>query len=243
MTRTGAGAHLVDLVRAEVTKTVTHPVTPGAVAAALLAGTTTALLTVTDAVRLGTQETPVPLAALPGVVLAPVHLLLVVAAVAGDEHRSGLHRVTLTVVPHRRHLAVARMVALAVVAAGAAVVALAPARAVLVHHGTVPGPVLPDVARWVAACVLLSVLAHGLAVAARSAAVAVGVLVAVPVLVAAGVVPWPAVVRVLPAQAALGLTGTGGVDLLAPGPALLVLGAWALAAAAVGATALVRRDA
>ena len=238
---------LRDVVRAEVTKALTHPVAAPAVLGALAVSTALAVVVASDVVRLGTGGEPVSLEAFPGLLVAPVYLLLVaVATVAGSEHTTGQHRVTLTAVPRRGRLAVAQLLALVAVSTPAALLALAPARLVLAPQdgsGLADGAL--DVGRWVLASVLLSVVAYGLTSVARSATVALGVLVALPVVVAAGALPWPRVVRFLPHEAVVAVTGAadGGAGALTSGAAALVLGGWAVLAAAAHTVSLLRREA
>ncbi|MCC2313308.1 hypothetical protein [Cellulomonas xiejunii] len=236
-----------DVVRAEVTKALTHPVTAPAVLGALAVNTALAVIVASDVVRLGTGGDPVSLEAFPGLLVAPVYLLLIaVATVAGGEHTTGQHRVTLTVVPRRGRLAVAQLLALVAVSTPAALLALAPARLVLARQdgsGLADGAL--DVGRWVLAYVLLSVVAYGLTSVVRSATTALGVLAALPVLVATGALPWPRVVRFLPHEAATAVTGVadGGVTALTSGVAVLVLGGWAVLAAAAHTASLLHREA
>lgn len=237
-----------DVLASETTKIVTLPASVlmlalTAVANLVLAGIDAAGVTFYTA---GSTE-PSSLSSFGAMMLAPLYAFLVLPVYAvATEYRGGQLRVSLTATPHRLTLVLAKLAATLGVVLAAAVVAVAPARVLAgVGDGQGAGAVLTDVARWVAVYVLMSLVAFGLAGILRSAVAALGVLVALPVVVATGILQWPSVIRLLPDQAGLSLLGTPGYDVtsLPASTALLVLVAWSVLLVSGCAVALVHRDA
>lgn len=237
---------LRDVVRAEVTKALTEPAVPFVLAAVLVLNTALCVLASSDVVRLSTGDGLVQLSGVGAVVLAPAYLFLVVPVhLAGSEHAGGQYRLTLAAVPDRSRLVAARLAALAAVVVPAAALVVLPGRLVVTVGGGLPvGAVVLDLVRWTAAHVLLGCVAHGLATLLRSRVAPIGVLALGPLLLATGVLPWPAVIRLLPDQLALSLVGTPGYDVTAlhPAVAAALLTAWAAVALAAGAVAVLQRD-
>ena len=88
-------------------------------------------------------------------------------------------------------------------------------------------------------------IGFGLAGVLRGAIAPLGIMIALPIVVATGILQWPAGIRLLPDQTALSLVGTPGYDVteLPPGAAALVLIAWTILAVSAYGIALARRDA
>lgn len=235
------------MTRAEVTKALTDPAVPRAAVAAAAVATALFALAAADVVRLsGGGGGLVRLADLGAVLFAPVYLfLLVPVLVAGGEYASGQYRVTLSAVPDRGRLVVAKLVALGAVVVPAAVLAVLPGRLVVsVSEGLPAGSIALDLIRWVAAYVLMSCVAYGLATLLRSRIAPLAILALVPLLLATGVLPYPTVIRLLPDQLSLSLLGTPGFDVTAvpPGVAAALLALWAGVLLAAQAVAVLRRD-
>lgn len=236
---------LRDVVRAEVTKALTAPVVPLAGAAALVVGTALCALASADVVRLAAGDGVAELSDVGALMVAPIYLLLVIPVhMAGSEHTGGQLRLTLAAVPDRVRLVVARLAALFVVTPVAAAALLPGRRLVAGAEGLPVGAVLLDGARWTAASVLMGCVAHGLATLLRSRVAPVAILVLVPLLLATGVFPFPAVIKLLPDQLALSLLGTPGYDVTAlpSTAAAALLAAWAAALLVAGSLAVLLRD-
>jgi len=239
---------LRDAVAAETTKIVSNPV------AVLMLAVTVALntlLAVVDASGVtfytaGAGE-PSTLSSFGTLMLAPVYAFLVLpVSAAASEYRGGQLRVSLTAVPDRRTLVFAKLAAVTAAALVGAVVALAPARLVIgVSDGLGAGALALDLGQWIAVYASMSLVAFGLAGLLRSSVTSLGILVTLPVVVATGVVQWPAGLRFLPDQAALSLVGAPAFDVheIPPGAAALALTVWALVSVAAYALSLTRRDA
>ncbi|WP_136191964.1 ABC transporter [Actinomyces procaprae] len=238
-----------DIVAGEVTKLVTSPSTLIMVVVATCANLVLAAVDVSG-VGFYTQPDqiePTSISSFGMVMFAPVYAFLVLPVyAAAGEHRGGQFRMTLLAVPNRRTLLVGKTAGMLVVVAVATAIAVIPARLIIdIPAGLGIGEALLDIARWATAYLLMSVIAFGLAGLLRSAIAAIGILVAVPVIVGTGILQWPQVLRLLPDQAALSLLGTPGYDVTAlpPTTAALTLATWAGLCLATYALALCRRDA
>ncbi|MFW5418472.1 ABC transporter [Nocardiopsis sp. CNT-189] len=237
-----------DVIAAEAVKIATDPIAIALLAAAAAVNT---LLAVIDAsgttFYTGGAREPSTLSSFGTLMLAPVYAFLVLPVyAAAGEYRGGQLRMSLTATPDRRVLLLGKVAAMIAAALAAAVIALAPARLIIgVSAGPGAGGLLLDLGRWVAVYVLMSAVAFGLAGLLRSAIAPLGILVTLPVVVATGVLQWPAGLRFLPDQAALSLVGTPAYDVheLPPGTAALTLALWALLSLAGYGAALIRRDA
>ncbi|MFF4619085.1 ABC transporter [Nonomuraea jabiensis] len=229
---------LVDLLRAELTKTRTLPATWVALGVASAANTVLALLAASDAVRLAGRDGPVAIGELGTLMVAPVYVFAAIAVfAAGSEYRAGQLRVSLAAVPNRHRLAAAKL------AAVAASCLLAAGPAVLPGHLVQP---VADPASLLTVYLLLSLIGYGFAVVARGVVAPLAVLFVTPVLISPALRgSMPDAVRLLPHEAALSLLGlpadpatalnrTGG---------LLTLVAWTGLSVGAGWAALVRRDA
>lgn len=235
-----------DITRAELTKILTDPTTRLAFAAALVVNTALFALSGADVVRLASANGSVQLSDIGVVMFAPVYLFLVIPVyAAGGEYGSGQYRVTLAAVPDRTRLVLAKSAALAAAVVPAAVAALLPGRLLLAAgHGLGPVATLLDVTRWTIAYVLMSCVAYGMAHLFRSRIVPLAILTLVPLLLATGVFPWPAVIRLLPDQLSLSLLGTPGFDVteLPAGLAAILLTCWAVTLLVAHAVATHVRD-
>lgn len=237
---------LRDVTRAEITKALTNPAVPRAAAAAAAVNTALFALAAGGVVRVARGGGLLRLSDLGAVLFAPVYLfLLVPILVAGSEYASGQYRVALSAVPDRGRLVVSKLAALGAVVVPAAVVAVLPGRLIVSVTNDLPaGSVALDLVRWIAAYVLMSCVAYGLATLLRSQIAPLAILALVPLLLATGVLPYPAVIRLLPDQLSLSLLGTPGFDITAlpPGAAAALLALWAGVLLAAQAVAVQRRD-
>ncbi len=218
--------------QAEFTKIRTLPATWIALAVALAADTALGVLASTDAVRIGSSTVD----QLGTLLLAPAYVFIAVAVfAAGSEFTGGQVRVSLLAVPDRSRLFGAKLGVSAAVSVVAAAVVILPGH--LVQQAT-------GFASFVAAYLLLGLLGHGLAVLTRTAVTPLAVLFVAAVLVAPTLRgAFPQLVRYLPHDAALSLTGLAG-DPAAPGrvAGLLVLAGWAAASVLLAWVVFTRRD-
>lgn len=85
---------------------------------------------------------------------------------------------------------------------------------------------------WIGAYTFLSTVAFGLGGLFRGIVAPIGILVAVPLSLATGVLQWNQGIRLLPDQAALSLVQTPAYEVLVipPGWALITLLTWAVTA-------------
>lgn len=237
-----------DVIGSEVTKIITHPATALVLAITLVANL---VLAVIDAAGLkfytGDAGVPSRLSSFGMVMLAPLYAFLVIPVwAAATEHHGGQMRMTLAATPRRGALTRAKLAATLLVCLAAAVVAIVPARIVI---GLSANLSLADLAlnnvQWVAIYLLMSLIAFGLAGILKSTIAPLSVIIAVPIVVATGILQWADGVRFLPDQASLSLVGTPGYDVteLPPGIAALVLLAWAVLSITAYAVALIHRDA
>jgi ABC-2 type transport system permease protein len=190
-----------------------------------------------------------PRLSLTGVQLGQAVVAIVAVLAMGNEYSTGMIAVTLTAEPRRIRVLVAKMIAVAVAVALAAVPAvggsLAVARLLLPEHDLLLRPAVGSVLYLV----LVGLLSLGTATAVRNPAAAIGVVLALlyawPIVTAAVTDPeWlKRLQRTGPASAGLSVQTTTGDPVIAPWPGLGVLALWALGALLVGAVALTRRDA
>jgi ABC-type transport system involved in multi-copper enzyme maturation permease subunit len=196
-----------------------------------------------------------------GLFLAQLAIGVLGVLVVSSEYATGLIRPTLTAVPQRRSVLAAKAIvfgAVALVVSTAGVfVAFWVGQAVLGGKDIGVGLGDPHVLRAVlgAAVYLTAIGLLGLAIAAivRSTpgaiATLIGIILVAPLLAQALPDPWNTdVARYLPTGVGAGLGAAlfsvrPDSDRLGTGPALLVLGAWVVAAFAVAAIAISRRDA
>ncbi|MET7396662.1 ABC transporter permease [Dactylosporangium sp. NPDC005572] len=238
---------MIDIVRAEWTKLRTSPGT-----LALLVGVIVATVGVSAAASAcsGTGcDADLPKLGLTGVQLGQAVVAILGVLVIGHEYGTGMVRVTLTAMPRRLHVLAAKAAVLAAVVAVAAVPAVAGAVAVsqlmLPDHNVVLRPAVGSVLYLV----LVALLALGTATAFRSAAAAIGtilaVLYALPIVLAVVTdEEWRDRLRRMgPSTAGLAVQATTADAVTGPWKGLGVLALWALGALLVGAVLLHRRDA
>lgn len=234
-----------DVIGSEITKIITHPATALMLAITLVVNL---FLAVIDASGLifyaGTG--PSRLSSFGMVMLAPLYAFLVIPVwAAATEHHGGQLRMSLTATPHRGTFVLAKLTATILVCFAAAIIAIVPARLVI---GLSAGLKLPELTlnctQWVGVYVLMSLIAFGLAGLLKNTIAPLGIMIALPIVVATGILQWPDGIRFLPDQASLSLVGTPGYDVteLPPDIAALTLLAWALLSVAAYAITLVRRD-
>lgn len=246
---TAGEIRLADVVRAELTKIRTLPVTWLSLVVALAANALLGWVAATDAVRVAGQDGEIPVAQFGTVMLAPVYAFAVVPVFAsGGEYRGGQLRVSLAAVPDRNRFLTAKLLAVTAATAAAAVLVLLPGR--VIRHVAAEGD--PGAATMVAALLaeataylLLGLVGLGFAAVARSAVTPLAVLVVLPVLVSpvlGGV--FPALVRLLPHEAALSFLGMPADPALALGrPAgFAVLAGWAVLSVAAAWAFTARRN-
>ncbi len=228
------------LLRAEFTKVRTLPATWIALLLALVAYTVLGVLASTDAVRVAGADGTASIGRIGTLMLAPAYVFIGVAVfAAGSEYTGGQLRVSLLAAPRRDRLFAAKLAVSTAVSALAALVVLLPGY--LVQHPGAPGIGLPAL---VSAYLLLGLIGHGVAVLTRTAVTPLAGLFVAAVLVAPTLRgAFPEVVRYLPHDAALSLTGLAE-DPAAPGrlAALLVLAGWAVVSVGLAWAVFTRRD-
>ncbi|WP_238016241.1 ABC transporter permease [Dactylosporangium sp. AC04546] len=238
---------MIDIVRAEWTKLRTSPGT-----LALLVGVVVATVGVSMAASACSGNgcgADLPKLGLTGVQLGQAVVAILGVLVIGHEYGTGMVRVTLTAMPRRLHVLAVKAAVLAAVVAAAAVPAVAGAVAVsqlmLPDHDLVLRPAIGSVLYLV----LVGLLAMGTATALRSAAAAIGtilaLLYALPIVLAViSDEEWRDRLRRMgPSTAGLAVQATTADAVTGPWKGLGVLALWALGALLVGAVVLHRRDA
>jgi ABC-2 type transport system permease protein len=217
-----------DVVAAELTKIRTLPVTWIALAIAVVADILLGVLASSSAFR----TEPSGLAG--ALTMAGVYAFAAIAVhAAGSEHRTRQLGVTVAAVPRRNRLYGAKLTAVVLIAAGAA---LLPGR--LLHD---PGGVVASLAVHL----LVGLIGYGCAVLTRTAVIPLTVLIVVPVLVSPplhGLLPG--VVRLLPHEAALSALGLPAdpATALDHDGGLLALLSWAVLSVGTAWAAFARRD-
>ncbi|MER6078845.1 ABC transporter permease [Streptomyces sp. NPDC001833] len=203
---------------------------------------------------------------LTGVTAGQVAVAVVAVLTVGNEYGTGMMRTTLTAVPRRLTVLLAKAAVLTAVtlpAAAASVLGsllvgrfVEPDRGFTPQHGyralsLTDGPTLRAAAGSVLYLALVGLLSLGLAVAVRDSATAIGIVLALlfvfPVLARVVADPdWQRhLQQVAPMTAGLAVQATVGTDRLPIGPwqGLGVLALWAVAALAAGGRLLRSRDA
>jgi ABC-2 type transport system permease protein len=248
----------VTALRAEWTKLRTSPGTLGlllVLVATTVAVSAAAAAAITCRGDCGIDPARVSLT---GVRLGQAVVAILAVLMIGTEYGTGMIRTTLTAVPRRWTVLLAKSVVLVAVVAVAATVAVL--GSLLVGRELLPAgqtfswtaaPVLRATIGSVVYLVLVAVLGLGVATAVRNAAAAIGLVLGLlylfPILALS--VSDPTWIRRLekvgPMTAGLGVQATKGLEDLAIGPwrGIGVLGAWALAALVTGGVLLRRRDA
>lgn len=234
-----------DAIASEVTKIVTHPAIPLMLAITLAVNL---FLAIVDASGLifYTGAGPSRMSAFGIVMLAPLYAFLVIPVWASaTEHHGGQLRMSLTATPRRGTFALGKLTATLGVCVIAAIIAIVPARLIIgLASGLDPADVALNCIQWVGVYVLMSLVAFGLAGLLKNTIAPLGIMIALPVVVATGILQWPEGIRFLPDQASLSLVRTPGYDVteLPPGIALLVLLGWAVLSVAAYTASLIRRD-
>lgn len=237
-----------DVIGSEMTKIVTHPATGIVLGITLVLNLSLAAI---DASGLmfytGASAGPSRLSSFGMVMLAPMYAFLVIPVwAAATEHHGNQLRMSLSAVPRRRTLVLAKLTGVLVVTLAAALVAIVPARLVIaLSSGQRLTEVVLSCAQWVTVYLLISLIAYGLAGILRSTISALGIMIALPIIVATGILQWPEGIRFLPDQAGLSLVGTPGYDVttLPPEIAALLLLGWAVLSLGAYTSVLIRRDA
>ncbi|GAA4691987.1 ABC transporter permease subunit [Phytohabitans rumicis] len=254
-----AAPHLRVALHAEWTKLRTAPGTVGLLLAVV--ATTVAIgalaAAATPCPATGCELDPTRLS-LTGVQLGQAVVAILAVQAIGGEYGTGMVRVSLTAMPHRVAMLTAKAIILVSVVTAAAAVAV-PASLLFgglaLPDGAEPpaggGAVLRAAVGSVLYLALIALLSLGIATAARNAAAAVGLVLALLyvyplVALAFADQDWQRRLEKLgPATAGLAVRATTGLDDLPIGPwkGLGVLAAWAAAALVTGALLLHRRDA
>lgn len=237
-----------DEIASEITKIISHPATVLILAITLVVNLALAVI---DASGLqfytGNAIVPSRLSSFGMVMLAPLYAFLVIPVwAAATEHHGGQLRMSLVATPRRGAFAFAKLTATVVVCFAATLIAIVPARLVIgISAGSSPSDLALNSAQWVAVYLLMSLIAFGLAGILKGTIAPLAIMIALPIVVATGILQWPDGIRFLPDQASLSLVGTPGYDVteLPPGIAVLVLLAWALLSVVVYTVTLIRRDA
>lgn len=237
-----------DVFAAEVTKITTNPATILVLASTFVANLLLAAVEASGMTfDIGRPQDPSSISSFGIVMLAPVYLFLILPVyAAATEYRGGQLRMSLTATPNRGSFVLNKLAAMLTVIIFAAIIALLPARLVIgTSDSPEAGELLLNTGRWITVYVLMSVIAFGLAGTLRSAIAPLGIMIALPMVVATGIIQWVDGIRFLPDQASLSLLGTSGYEVteLPVGIAALVLIAWALTSVAAYAFVLIRRDA
>ncbi|MFT3875339.1 MAG: hypothetical protein QM708_02770 [Propioniciclava sp.] len=244
----GAQPHAIrfrDVVESEITKIITHPVVSYALGIALIGNTFLAAIASNEAIRFGIGSDIAPLSAFAAVMFAPIYAFLVVPVWASASEYPGQFRITLTAVPQRSRLVVAKIVAMVAVVLPAAIVTLTPARLILgMGQGLTAPALLADIGRWVAVYVLMSLFVFGLADVLRSTMAPLASLAVLAIFVNAGFLNWPEGLRFLPDQAAMNALGTPTFEVmeLPAGLAAITLAGWSTAAIIASVVVFLRRD-
>lgn len=220
-----------DVLFAEITKIVTNPATFIFLAISFLANITLAGI---DALQLGFYtegaNQPRTISSFGVVMFAPVYAFAVIAVVsAASEYSSGQIRVTLTASPARKRLIYSKVAAVAVVILFAALIAVAPSRALIgIANGSSGWDICLQIILWMAVYCGMSLIAYGLAGLFRGVVAPLAIMISLPMLVATGILQWPQGIRFLPDQASLSLLGTPAYEVTEISPAAggLVLLLW-----------------
>jgi ABC-2 type transport system permease protein len=234
-------------LHAEWTKLRTSPGTL-ALLLAVVAGTVAVSAAATSCTGAGCGP-DLPKVSLTGVQLGQSVVAILAVLVMGNEYSTGMIGVTLTAVPRRGRVLVAKAVLVAAVVAVAATVAVAGSlivgRLLLPAHDLGLRPAVGSVLYLV----LIGLLSLGTATAVRNPAAAVGVVLALlyALPIVAGVVTDPAwqkhLQQIGPASAGLAVQATTGHLVIGPWKGLGVLALWAFGALLAGGALLTRRDA
>ncbi len=257
---------LRDALRAEWTKLRTTPA-PGLLAAGLvvLTGGLGAVIVASARYSVGAVQDPAKLS-LTGVDLGQALAASLAVVIIGGEYGTGMIRVSLTAVPRRTTLLVAKAIVLTLVtlASGAVAVAssvltgrlLLPGDGFTAAHGypslsLAHGATLRAAAGSVLYLCLVALLALGVTTAMRESTTAMGVVLAILYLfpIIASVVTDPTWQRHLrqigPMDAGLAVQNTTGLQALPIGPwaGIGVLASWAVGALLLGGLVLRLRDA
>lgn len=248
---------MITVLRSERTKFATVRALPVLAGAAVLASTVTAVL-VMASVRLTVGS---PIAAMPasdvveaaliGLDVAAIVLMVLGASAAGSEYATGLAQPTFVLTPRRSRVVLAKAVVVGVVATGvaalAAVLAVAVGQLALVVSGVDPAPVdLRLVVGSATAPVFYALVGLFGAFVTRSTGGGAVVALAVLLLTLLKYIPGLDVLEFLTPQAAVhGLSGAadpGAAEYLAAGPAALSLVGWTMAIGAIALQRVQARD-
>ncbi|MEB4613135.1 hypothetical protein [Leucobacter sp. M11] len=237
-----------DVIAAEITKIITHPATTLMLAITLIANMFLALIDASGVLFFtGDGVVPARLSSFGIVMLAPLYAFLVIPVwAAATEYHGAQLRMSLVATPRRAAFVLAKLAALLLVCVVAAAIAVVPARLLIgTAFGVPPAELVLNCAQWLGVYVLMSLIAFGLAGILRNTVAPLGILIALPIVVATGILQWPEGIQFLPDQASLSLVGTPAYDVtwLPPGVAALTLLGWGMVALTGSAIAVTRRDA
>ncbi len=233
-----APIRFADLTAAELDKMRTLPAIWLALAVALTANTALGCIAATGAIQVAGPDGGTGVAQIGTLMLFPVYAFVAVTALAsGTEYQGGQLRLSLAAVPARGWFLSAKLFATVAVTVPAAVLALLPGLLIQGEAGRL--------GRYVLVYVLLALIGHGGAFAARTVVTPVAVLAALPVLVSTTLGGLaPTLVRLLPHEAALSFLHlpTDPDTALRPLAGLVVLTMWATGAVGAACLLVARRD-
>ncbi|MFD2115661.1 hypothetical protein ACFSTH_10600 [Paenibacillus yanchengensis] len=237
-----------DVVSAELTKIISHPVAIAALALTIIINLAFAII---DAIGVSfyvnSNQPPATISSFGVVMFFPIYVFLILPVIAASsEYKEGQFRMTLTATPNRQRLIIGKLIAMVMAVLSAIVVALIPPRLIIgMTDGLSFGFLIVDLGRWIAVYLLMSIIAFGLAGFLRSMITPLAILIMIPIFVATGVLlHWPEILRFLPDQASMSLLGTPAYEVteLPVAMALLTLICWALLWTLAYWITVIRRD-
>ena len=236
-----------DVITAEVTKIITHPIVMVALAITMIVNFGVAII---DAIGVSFytdfNQDPATISDFGVVMFAPIYAFLILPInAASSEYQHGQFRMTLLAIPNRQTLTIGKFIATIIVVLSAIIVVLVPPRLIIgVSDGLSVGDIIVDLSRWITVYLLMSLIAFGLAGLLRSTIAPLAILIMIPILVGTGILQWPEGLRFLPDQASMSLLGTPAYNVteLPSGIAFFTLLGWALVCVVTYWISLVRRD-
>ncbi len=237
------------VMRAEMTKILTDPVTWRALAWALVVNVALYALAASN-LRLATSSgPPAPLWRIAPLMFAPVYVFLVIPVyAAAGEYVSGQMRISLAAVPDRRLLAAGKLAAAGLLVVPGALLAVGPGRVILaLSQGLGLTAAAADVVRWTVAYSLMAAVAYSLGVLLRNRVTPLAILIMVPLMVSTGILPadWLGVIKLMPDQLSMNIAGAPYNESVAmhPPAALGIMLIWAAVMLIAQAAGVLRRDA
>lgn len=236
-----------DVVAAEITKIISHPMVIVALAFTMIINVSFAFIdTIGVSFYFASDQAPATLSSFGVVMFFPIYAFLVLPILAASsEYKDGQFRMTLTAIPNRQILMIGKLMAMVIAVLSAIVVVLIPPRLIIgIADGLSVGALMVDLGRWITVYLLMSFIAFGFAGFLRSTIAPLAILIMIPIFVATGVLQWPEGLRFLPDQASMSLLGTPAYDVteLPAQIALFALLCWVLLWMLTYWITLIRRD-